>query len=78
MESSLVDDLVQDMVSRRAVSAEALNTMHAARDGHPLGKNNAWRYRNALFTYAAYFGNGYSSAYQALKRAAENEAKLAA
>jgi isopenicillin N synthase-like dioxygenase len=41
----IVDVLVGSLLEPRA---ETLNTFHALRDGHPLGINNPYKYRNAL------------------------------
>lgn len=37
-----------DQICREVKSAECLNALHACRDGHPLGTDNPWKFRNAL------------------------------
>ena len=51
MTDEQIDALVKVMCDQGKPSAEALNVMHAARPDHPLGRGNAWRYRNALFMF---------------------------
>ncbi len=41
----LVDVLVGSLLEPKA---ETLNTFHALREGHPLGIDNPYKYRNAL------------------------------
>lgn len=41
-----------DRISLELTSAEALNTLHACRPGHPLGRGNDWRWRNLSFLVA--------------------------
>lgn len=33
----------------RPRTAETLNTLHACREGHPLGRDNTMKWRNAMF-----------------------------
>jgi hypothetical protein len=39
----------EDDPQGRKRSAETLNTLHACREGHPLGRDNGMKWRNALF-----------------------------
>jgi hypothetical protein len=41
--------LNEDDPLARARSAETLNTLHACRTGHPLGRDNSMKWRNAMF-----------------------------
>jgi hypothetical protein len=36
-----------DTICKMTTRPQTLNALHACRDGHPLGKNNNWKWRNA-------------------------------
>jgi hypothetical protein len=38
-----------DPLGRRQRSADTLNALHACREGHPLGRDNGMKWRNAMF-----------------------------
>jgi hypothetical protein len=38
-----------DRIASAIRSAETLNAIHACRDGHPLGRDNSRKWRNAHF-----------------------------
>ena len=41
--------LVLDRIASKLKTAESLNTLHACREGHPLGRDNKWKWRNLRF-----------------------------
>jgi len=37
-----------DALCKHTMSPTVLNALHACRDGHPLGRDNPWKWRTAL------------------------------
>ncbi len=45
-------NMVLDEICSEARTCEMKNALHACRPGHPLNKNAAWPFKNALFVAA--------------------------
>lgn len=37
-----------DAIAKAMTKSETLNALHACREGHPLGKDNPYKFRNAI------------------------------
>lgn len=40
---------ILDRIASKLKTAESRNTLHACREGHPLGRDNKWKWRNLRF-----------------------------
>ena len=70
----MCNDII-DRICSKIHSCECLNALHAIRDGHPLGIDNPYKYRNAyaMVCQQSYFNSPSHSDMRWLKGMSYNE-----
>jgi len=61
-----------DRLCQMTRNPSVLNSLHACREGHPLGRDNPWKWRNAYFMCVG-DGTNFLSDLEWLRRQAEKE-----